>query len=178
MKEMQQKLQQHISNAWQNWPEWVMAMSATVLVLLWVAVILPADKEAQSRQNTLNTAQEELASIKGWAEQIKQLENGLSSEEQASSEESLLQQVERLGKETKVFNKISRISPSKVRTDGREYEGISLEYDQTSMAEIAPFLEAIAYRSILSVHELNIQKYGEADGIISVRLTLVGGKIS
>lgn len=168
---------QDLKNTWQNNPHWCIGAGLFSLLLVWAMAIIPLMDRKSSQQDVLITASEELSAIKGWVRQIKSLEDGISIEKQAEATESLLQQVERIGKETKVFHKISRISPSKIRIDDRDYEGISLEYEKTSMAEIYPFLEAISYRSILNIHEVTLQKSADDEGIINARLTLVGGKI-
>jgi type II secretory pathway component PulM len=170
-------IKKYVTKAWANYPQWFVLSGFAVLIAVWLGAIMPLAESKTSKQEALLAMGEELSAVKSWAKQIKELESNLSVEQQVKSSESLLQQVERLGKETKVFHKISRISPSKIRVDGREYEGIALEYEKTSMAELAPFLDAISYRSILNIHEITLQKYAEEEGIISARLTLVGGKI-
>jgi type II secretory pathway component PulM len=177
MKLSKKNIKNQLNNVWKNYSQWCISGGFIVLALIWGGAIFPLMDNKSSKQESLITANEELNAIKGWVAQIKSLENDLSVEQQTEASESLLQQVERIGKETKVFHKISRISPSKVRVDSREYEGISLEYEKTSMAEIAPFLEAISYKSVLDIHEITLQKYAEEDGIVSARLTLIGGKL-
>lgn len=168
---------QHIAitlkKSWNNQPQLVITILAVLLISVWLGVILPTAEKNKQYQASLVSSLEELSAMQNWAEKIQSIQASLTENQKVEVKESLLQQVERIGKETKVFNKISRISPSKVRLNGRDYEGISLEFEKTSMAEISPFLNDISYKSILNIHEITIQRIANESGMISIRMVLV-----
>jgi type II secretory pathway component PulM len=143
---------------------------------VWGLFIMPMQTENAAIKADLPNLKKELMAIREIAGQIRHMEDSLTDftpAEKAAQKQTVLKQVETLAKDTKIFHKITRLSPTQVRKEGQDFKGLVVELDETNIAEVTPFLHALAHKSLLSLHSAEMRRLSDKEGQVMARLTVL-----
>ncbi len=156
-------------------PVFKLGVSLACTLFIWSALVPSGMHNIEKGKEDLSQNKKELRALREISGQIYALERKLVGLDEGSDtkrkEESPLKQVERLAKESKVFGRISRITPLSKETAAGRTAGLTVEFEEIDMAGLTPFLHALTYRSILDVKEVSMNKQAsKGDGILSARV--------
>lgn len=171
MHKLKEKDVQFISH-----PVFKLGASLMCTLVIWGTFVPSSMHTLADEKDALNQHKKELRALREMSGQIYTLERKLVGLDEGTdntrAEESPLKQVERLAKESKVFGRISRITPlSQERTPGRT-QGLSIEFESIDMQSLTPFLHALTYRSVLNIQDVTMSKQPtKGEGILSARIT-------
>lgn len=150
---------------------------STFLLMLggWIFVITPAIEKNDSNINTIIEQKKELQALRDLKNQMIALEKKMIAEDKNSTQtpqESILKQMETVAKENKVFSKISRVSPTTIRKDGKDIKALSIELENISLFQLTPFMHALSHQSLLEIESIDIRRSSKTEGQIEARLML------
>lgn len=157
-------------------PMYIFFGGTLVLLIVWLFVIQPGLTQTKDDMAKLPDMKKELIAIRELGDQIKILERTITADDKGAKKpqnETILKRMERVAQETKVFAKVSRVSPSTIRRDGRDLEALVVEFDALSLAALTPFLHSISHKSLLEVSSMDMRRNADEDGMMSVRLNIV-----
>lgn len=159
-----------------EYQNWVIIASLVAISLIWIGVISPLQNSIYSLNQAIPNVKKELFALRELAGQIDYLEKKFTGNEETTTQEpkiSLLKEVETLAKETKIFFKIGRFTPTQIQQGERSFKAISLELEGISLPEVTPFLHKISHESLLDIQNMSFRRTDESSGVMAVRMTII-----
>lgn len=158
--------------------KWVLTFFVStffIMIAVWVFLLAPTIQAGDKNIQEIIAQKKELQALRDLKNQITMLENKMLVDDkstQSAPKETLLKQMETVAQETKVFSKISRVTPTTFRKNGQDSQALNVELEQISLYQLTPFMHALSHQSLLEIESINMRKSTKGDGIIEARLTL------
>ena len=152
-------------------------LNIIALSVLWLFFITPMITDVNNTQEALNKENKQLAELQKISMQINSLKDKAKNTP-VGTEKSALKEVEEIAQTTGIFARVKRLSPTEKTVSGQKRRGLAITLEGTTLKEVTPFLQKIAQKSILTLHDISLRRdSGETnnEGIINVQLTLLGG---